>query len=263
MGFGKVVRKLLSLRPIFVHVEHGHAIGDRFELFPGGGALIVPDRVLVFADLHLGCEAALEADGLSLPRVQTRKIQEYVSHLVDEVRPSKVVIAGDLKHNFSRNLNQEWDDVARFVRCLRERVPLAVVRGNHDNFLGSILREHSVPFLREADVSGVRVVHGHEGWLDGRPTVMGHIHPSVTIRDRSGAGVKDSCFLYSESHSLLVLPQLSIVASGADVLADRDFGHLSPPLSGLDTSSFVPVVFSRGVALRFPSIGKMRNGEMV
>ena len=171
------------------------------------------------------------------------------------------MVAGDLKHNFSRNLAQEWNDIVRFIQGLEGRVRLEVVKGNHDNYLGSILREHKVPFVNEMSVSGVRILHGHEGVLDSQPTVMGHIHPSIAVRDSSGAGVKDSCILFHEERQLLVLPALSIVAGGVDVLAEKDLGRMSPLLSGLDISSFCPLAFSGRTPLRFPTIHEMRKGE--
>lgn len=240
-------------------MAEGYRLGERFRLFPGGAALIVPEDVLVVADLHLGCEASLEHDGLSLPRVQTRKVREYMYRLIDDVQPKRLVVAGDLKHNFSRNLRQEWDDVVQFVQGLGGRVPLEVVRGNHDNFLGNILRELSVPFVDELTVSGIRVVHGHEGSLDSRPTVMGHLHPSIVVRDDTGAGVKDGCYLYSESRQVLVLPALSIVAPGVDVLPRGAFTGMSPLLLDADVDDMVPIVFSGRAALRFPRIREMRK----
>jgi hypothetical protein len=228
-------------------------------ILPGGAALVVPEDVMVIADLHLGCEAALEQEGLSIPRVQTRKVQRLVADLVDSVRPSKLVVAGDLKHNFSRNLSQEWDDVSRFVRGLSDSVPLEVVKGNHDNYLGSILREHGVPFVRETSVSGVRILHGHEGAMDGRPTVMGHVHPSLSLKERPGRGSKDPCFLYSEERQLLVLPAMSIVSGGVDVVAEERLGDMSPFLAGVGPGSMRPIAFSGRTALRFPRLEEMRN----
>lgn len=258
-----MVRRLLSPWLISFPVAKGYRLTDRFRVFAGGAVLITPEDVMVVADLHLGCEAALEEEGLSLPRVQTRKVQEYIYGLIDEVSPSRLVIAGDLKHNFSRNLAQEWDDVVRFIDGLEGKVSLDVVKGNHDNYLGTILRERRVPFVKELSVAGVRVLHGHEGALDGRPTVMGHIHPSIGSRDRSGSRVKETCFLFSKDPELLVLPALSIISGGADVLSDPCFTDISPLLCGVDTGSFVPVVFSDSRVLRFPSLGEMRKGETV
>lgn len=255
--------KVVKAGASFTCVSKGYRLSDRLRILPGGAALITPEDVLVVADLHLGCEAVLEEDGLSIPRVQTAKLRLYIDQLIDGVCPSKLVVAGDLKHNFSRNLAQEWNDVVGFIQGLEGRVSLEVVKGNHDNYLASILREHRVPFVREEDVGGVRIVHGHEGLRDGRPTVMGHIHPSIAVRDSSGAGVKESCFLYSDGEGVLVLPALSIVASGVDVLRERQMAHMSPLLSDALFADLRPVVFSGTKPLRFPRIGDVRNSEGV
>ena len=231
----------------------GYRLSDRLRILPGGAALITPEDVLVVADLHLGCEAALEQEGLSLPRVQTRKIGAYVRDLIDRVSPSKLVVAGDLKHNFSRNLLQEWEDVSRFVQGLSESVQVEVVKGNHDNFLGSILREFGVPLVREASVGGVRIVHGHSGAPSDQPTVMGHIHPSVGLRDGVDPGVKDRCFLYCAPLEMLVLPALSLVAGGLDVVLQPDSDRSSPLLPGGGLVDFTPISFTEGRPLKFPS----------
>lgn len=254
-----MVERLLAPWRVHITMIRGYRLTDRLRIFPGGAVLIAPEEVLVVADLHLGCEAVLEEEGLSLPRVQTRKIQEYVHALIDDVAPSKVVVAGDLKHNFSRNLAQEWDDVVRFIDGLEGKVALEVIKGNHDNYLGSILREHHIPFTKESSFSGVRVMHGHQGSLDDCPTVMAHIHPSVSARDTSGIRVKDPCFLFSEERELLVLPALSIMSGGVDVVTDEGFGDMSPLLSHMDTGSFRPLAFSGNRVLRFPSLRDMRK----
>lgn len=217
------------------------------------------DNVLVVADMHLGYEAALEQEGLSIPRVQTRKIEQYLLRTIEEVRPSKVVVAGDLKHTFSRNLTQEWQDVARFVGALKGRVSLEVVKGNHDNYLGIILSEYGIPFRREVRHSGVRIVHGHEGTLDDAPTVMGHIHPSIRLKDSIGASLKDSCFLFDPVRKVLVLPALSLVSPGTDVASQNWSDDISPMLAGTGLSGFVPIAFSGDKALEFPTVGELRK----
>jgi len=85
----------------------GYRIAQGVEILPGGAALLTEENVLVVADMHLGVEASLEYEGLSLPRVQTKKIADFMTKLIKAVSPSKVIVAGDLKHNFSRNLVQE------------------------------------------------------------------------------------------------------------------------------------------------------------
>ena len=235
-------------------------ISDWAELLPGGAALLTEDNVLVVADLHLGCEAALEDEGLSLPRVQTRKLTRYMADLISEYRPSKVVVAGDMKHNFSRNLDQEWQDVDRFVELLRGLAPLEVVKGNHDNYLGQILRRHGTRLQPlEARQGKVRIVHGHRGSRTEEPTVMGHIHPSIRLMDDVGASIKAQCFLYDPQREILVLPALSILAPGLDIIGLLDADTASPLLSDFGLSSFIPTVFSGDKALMFPTVGELRR----
>jgi putative SbcD/Mre11-related phosphoesterase len=209
-----MVASLLWNPVVQASVAHkGYRISDWAVLLPGGAALLTDDDVLVVADLHLGCEAALEDEGLSLPRVQTKKLTNYMESLITEFKPSKVVVAGDMKHNFSRNLAQEWQDVDRFIEVLRGLAPLEVVKGNHDIYLGQILRRHGTRLQPlEARQGRVRIVHGHKGSKTDGPTLMGHIHPSIRLMDDVGASLKDQCFLYNPEIDLLILPALSIVA---------------------------------------------------
>ena len=228
-------------------------------MFAGGAALLTDDNVLIVADMHLGCEAALEYEGMSLPRVQTKKIELYMDRMIRSIGPRRLIVAGDLKHNFSRNLVQEWQDVARFVKMLSGRASLDVIKGNHDNYLGAILSEYGVPLHRELSVSGVRILHGHSGSPSDKMTIMGHIHPSIRLRDSVGASLKDQCFLYDDNRGILVLPALSLVSPGTDVVNQLSSDNISPILADAGLSSFVPIAFSGEKALEFPTVGELRG----
>jgi putative SbcD/Mre11-related phosphoesterase len=232
---------------------------DGVKIFPGGAALIEDENTLVVADMHLGSEASLEYEGMSIPRIQTRKIEQYMKTMVAALRPSRVVVAGDLKHNFSRNLTQEWQDVHAFVKMLGGSVPLEVIKGNHDNFLDLILREFDVPLRREMVCGDIRIVHGHVGSLTDKMTIMGHIHPSIRLKDAVGASLKDHCFLYDGSRGVLILPALSLISPGTDVVSQGSSDNISPLLSVDGLSSFMPIMFSGGKALEFPTVGELRR----
>lgn len=237
----------------------GHRLNERLEIYPGGAALLTDENVLVVADMHLGCEASLEYEGLSIPRVQTRKIESYMEDVIRHLGPDRVVVAGDLKHNFSRNLVQEWNDVVRFVNLLGRLAPLEVVKGNHDNYLGVILAEHKIPLRNELVVGETRILHGHSGARQPFPTIIGHIHPSIRIRDEVGAALKDHCFLYEPKEEILVVPALSIVAPGLDVVTQRYSDKASPILPEDGLARFSPIVFSDDKALVFPTVGELRE----
>jgi len=220
---------------------------------------LTKENILVVADLHLGCEAVLEDEGMSIPRVQTGKIEQYLIEIVDKVQPSGLIVAGDLKHNFSRNLAQEWQDVDRFVRLLSGRVHLQVVKGNHDNYLGAILSRYGIPLVKEMRSSGVRIVHGHSGTLSDEFTIMGHVHPSIRLRDSVGASIKDRCFLYESARRILILPALSLVSPGTDVIGQRWSDKISPLLGDAGLSEFEPIAFSGDNPLWFPAVRELRG----
>jgi hypothetical protein len=234
-------------------------VTDGVDLYPGGAAHIVYENVLVVADLHLGVEASLENQGLSVPRVQTKKILQYLEDIIGRVRPDTIVVAGDLKHNFDRNLTQEWQEVTRFVKHLADRVQLETIKGNHDNFLNMILRERGVPPVRkELTIGGMQIVHGHAPVQRRGLTIMGHIHPSLRLRDSVGASIKDHCYLWDPERHIIVLPALSILAAGVDVVSGEGADAMSPYFSDGGLAGCFPIVFSKEKALKFPSVGNLR-----
>ncbi len=216
-------------------------------------------RTVVVADLHLGCEAALEYEGLSLPRVQAKKIEAYLTSVIEAVGPDELVVAGDLKHNFSHNLTQEWNEVTSFVRAIADLVEIVVVRGNHDNFLSAILAELGIPFKREYEVGSYTVIHGHEEAPKNGPLVLGHIHPSILLRDDVGAGMKSPCYLYDRERGIIVLPALSIVSPGIDVIGNPSSDVVSPLIAPYGLGGFVPIVFSGSRPMTFPTVSELRR----
>ncbi len=74
------------------------------------GVLLTPEKAAVvgntavIADLHLGFENVLQEKGYAVPRMQVEEIKAQVARIVEKYGVSKIVVAGDLKHEFSRNL---------------------------------------------------------------------------------------------------------------------------------------------------------------
>ncbi len=235
-----------------------HGLTEGVELCPGGAAILTDSNTMVVADLHLGCEAALEYRGISIPRVQTRKVGAYLREAIATHSPDELVIAGDLKHNFSRNLTQEWSDVAEFVRTFAEIVRLRVVRGNHDNYLGAILANHGIQMTTELDVGRFTIVHGHREHDRRENLIMGHLHPSITLRDDTGTRVKSQCYLHDPDRDVVILPALSIVSPGVDVIGTTASDDMLPLLSDRGLDDFRPIAFSRDSPLVFPRVGSLR-----
>jgi len=208
---------------------------DRLEIAKGVEAtrdfalFLRDERVLVISDLHLGFEGALAEQGVSIPRFQRKVILERLGAMLDRTRAEKVVVAGDFKHEFSKNLVDEWVEVKQVLRFLRDRVSPVLVRGNHDNYLATILGDLGLTLQDRADLGGHTIVHGHEDVSTLAPIVMGHEHPAVKLRDELGAVVSVPAFLVTDR--LVVLPAFSPLALGVDV---SSYPYLSPILNRTD-----------------------------
>src|SRR5438034_11294591 len=174
---------------------------DRLEIAKGVEAtrdfalLLRDERALVISDLHLGFEAALAEQGVSIPRFQRREILERLARLLDAYEPEKLIIAGDFKHEFSKNLSDEWVEIKQVLRFVQQRTQPIIVRGNHDNFLATILGDLRMKLHDRYDLGGCTFVHGHEEVKALGTIVMGHEHPAVKLRDSLGATISVPAFL--------------------------------------------------------------------
>ncbi len=181
----------------------------------------------VMADFHLGFEDVMASRGLSLPRIQKKYIFSLLENIFEKYSPKKMVIVGDLKHEFSKNMPQEWDEIEEIIDYITANSELILIRGNHDNYLRTILSRRGLKLHNHYRIGKFMFIHGHKKFDLGGDSVvvMGHEHPSVSIRDDVFAVMKIPCFLVSRE--IIVLPAVSPYASGND-LTKGDF--ISPIL---------------------------------
>ena len=212
---------------------------DELEVMPGvritsHQCIWIPDdATVVMADLHIGYESALEADGIYIPRIQTDTIQESLAKIIDHFSPDRLIIAGDLKHEFSRNLTQELRDIRKVLEQLVKQVDVVLVKGNHDNYVENIVSRLDVPVVERYVQNNITIVHGHAP-CSNRPLIMGHEHPSIKIVDKVGAYLKLPCFMHLKDEGVIVLPAFSPLASGTDLTGAPPSDYLSPILRDMN-----------------------------
>lgn len=237
--------------PNEIELAPGLRISDRFC------AVLEDEKAVVAADLHLGFEAVAASDGAFFPRRQRPVLLRRLKDILDRHRPELFIIAGDFKHNFSRNLRQEMDEVEDVLEYLNSRVDVLAVRGNHDNYLPGLLPE-GTPFPDTFEKGHFIVAHGHKetprpGNRDG-VRILAHEHPSLKLRDSIGAQASAPAFLWDERNRTLVLPALSPLAPGSDILRGR---FISPAVRKLDRGGLrVFAVTGRGL-LDFGPAGRL------
>ncbi|MFZ2470494.1 MAG: metallophosphoesterase [Methanothrix sp.] len=148
------------------------------------------ERVLVAADLHLGLEYELWQGGVCIPS-QTGKILAELLGFLAEIKPDRLLLLGDIKHNVPRTSWQEKREIPEFLRRLCAQVRVEIVPGNHDSNLADMApRGARVRSSSGFVLDGVGYFHGHT-WPDEKVMgadclVAGHLHPAVRLPDPLG-----------------------------------------------------------------------------
>ena len=226
-------------------------------------------KALVFADLHLGFEEEAARMGYFVPRVQLKKALKLIEDAFNLYDPERVIIVGDVKHTFDKLTRLERQEVSRLFEELRRRgVEVKVVKGNHDSYLVVVAREYGVEVIKgHLVLDGYMFIHGHrKPPREPRPEVivMGHEHPSISIRDRIGYVAKTPCFLVGRHEptgaALLVLPAVGVYQTGTSVSTMKET-YLSPILrEEVDLRKLKPFVIAEGLGvLEFPELGELEE----
>ncbi len=229
-----------------------------YEILPG--VRVTNDRCLILddgptailGDLHLGYESALEEEGMYIPRMNTESIRDAMNKVLSRYEPKRVVLLGDIKHDFKRSKREARAEVMRIMDLLMEASDVIVIKGNHDNFLQNILSDIGLMAVDHIDMGGFRMEHGHAD-SGVRPVIIGHEHPSVRIPGEMGGGMKIHCFVHQKEDGVIVLPPFSPFSAGNDLVADGK-GIMAPALSNSD----YPEADIYGVS----ELGIMRLGKL-
>jgi putative SbcD/Mre11-related phosphoesterase len=166
------------------------------EPVPGSPAAVADcgeERALVVADYHAGIESELRKDGVELASQASERV-ESVLHLLADTDPDRLVVLGDLGHAIGEPWYDERDEFETLLGRVRDRVPITLVKGNHDGDVEALLSDLDVD-VQVTPSDGIRLgdvgfAHGHT-WpsrevLTADLVCVGHEHPEVRLEDEVG-----------------------------------------------------------------------------
>lgn len=199
-------------------------------------------RLLAVADLHIGYAWAHRHAGQLMPITARDTTPERLRALVDDYKPQRLVLLGDIVHR-AVPVKPVQEALLAVLDCLPKELTVTAIAGNHDRHLEQLLPGNGrFVSTKHFTANGCVFVHGDtnsaaaaetdikavktkRGWV-----VIGHEHPSVTLGDGVATWEKYPCFLVCDG--LLVLPAFSQWAAGNS----RD-EFMSPLLecSGIET----------------------------
>jgi putative SbcD/Mre11-related phosphoesterase len=181
----------------------------KIKLLPPYPALLLQDkkdRALVVADLHIGWERLLSQKGIHLPS-QTPKLKRLLIKLIREIKPTHLLLLGDLKDAITTISMQEWKEIPEFFEDIQLKVPeMQVIIGNHDGKIEPLMPEKTKIVPASGITFGdVGLFHGH-AWpapelLACKTLITGHIHPTVAIRDPMGFRITKQIIVKAQCNS--------------------------------------------------------------
>ena len=184
------------------------------------------EKILILADTHIGYEESLNKQGVLIPRFGFMEIIKRLEKVFKKVKGiDKIIINGDVKHEFGTISEQEWRHTLQLLDFLgRKCNEVVLIKGNHDTILGPIAEKRKVKVVDSYKIRDILIIHGNlVPELKGVKTIIiGHEHPAINIKD----GIRTElfkCFLKGKFKRkiLIVQPSFNLVAEGSDVLKGK------------------------------------------
>ncbi len=223
------------------------------------------ENAVIISDLHLGLEKSITYDGGYVPQFQLEDIKKDLKRASELTDAEKIVVNGDLKHDFSKTRFSEREEIEDFLDFLGIYFDqILLVKGNHDTFLEHMEFGDKVEFDDSFSLGNVLVTHGHRkvelDEVEEDTIVIGHEHPALILEDSVGTREKFDCFLHGrvKGKKLLVLPAFSKISGGTNINETPRSELLSPVLreNGVNRLKATAIVRNEA-SYEFPEIGKI------
>jgi putative SbcD/Mre11-related phosphoesterase len=226
-------------------------------------------EAIVIADLHLGYEGIMAEKGIFLPKTQFKKEMEMLLEIFERKKAKKVIIDGDIKHEFSETSYHEFKEVRDMLAFLKAKCQeVILIKGNHDNYIARVSNRFGVKLYEELELGNYHFLHGHRAPVDlkAKYLIIAHEHPAITIYDEVGGREKLNCLLYGDCEywgmvkKIAVLPAFSTLAAGSEVNLIPQQELLSPILREIDVEKLKVIGISIELGcLDFQELGKLRS----
>ena len=198
--------------------------------------LLIDNSILVFSDFHLGYEDYLNKEGILL-NIQLKEIIKDLNELfrflfLNGKVIRKIIILGDLKHNFGEVNDEEWREVIKLLDYFIEKAGsknIILIKGNHDNYLIDVAKKKELSLVNYFIYNEIVFMHGNKfyekelGKRDHKKLILGHLHPAINLKD-DYKKEKYKCFLRGkwERKEFIVIPSFGGIVYGYNLSKLRD-----------------------------------------
>jgi putative SbcD/Mre11-related phosphoesterase len=215
----------------------------------------------MISDIHIGYEESLNRQGVLIPRNSYNDLILRLEKALEKIKKKnvieKIIVNGDLIHEFGKVSKQEKELVNKFIKFLSDYGSVVLIEGNHDKALKYFVNEN-VKINSQLILGKILIAHGDklpfkELLKNIKTIIIGHEHPAVAVT--SGSRIeKYKCFLKGkyESRDLIVTPSCNLFIEGTDVLREK---MLSPFLKKNNVLNFGVYI----VEDKIYDFGKLKN----
>lgn len=243
-------------------------LDDDIELIDGlPVAYIRSLKAIVISDPHLGYEAAQADRGIFLPKVNLKSITEALSKALAATGAKTVIVNGDIKNDFSTVAADEFNELYDLAAFLKVKgASLAIVKGNHDNFVDRYRESMGLKIYAEQMAAGGYLLFHGDALPDAVPEgthtlIMGHEHPAIAVYNSVGKKEKLRCFLTGSylGARIIVFPAIGYFSTGTEMNVVPEDELLSPVLKRLDMGSMKAIAIGYGATMEFGTIAELRR----
>lgn len=156
---------------------------------------------LIVADLHFGKPAAFRMAGRPVPEFTASDL-DRLDELLSEHRSQRLIILGDFFHSAAGLQPEMMNALAAWCRN-KAALEIVLVPGNHDRKSGQPPACWDIQNVSDGwSLTPFSFCH-EPRVIAGCHVLAGHIHPSISLREKFGSGMRVPCFWFSQSCAVL------------------------------------------------------------
>jgi uncharacterized protein len=176
---------------------------ESWALLPELAIYWARSRTVIIADPHFGKDASFRSMGTPIPEGTTKRDLERLEGILSVKAVERLIVLGDFFHSRSSRQPATMELLSNW-RDKHSGLQLVNIPGNHDRHAGNPPDSWNIQVEYEPWLSDGLTFRHHPLDEAKTPTLAGHLHPSVTLREKAGTTMSLSCFwLFGEQ---LVVP---------------------------------------------------------
>ena len=182
--------------------------GTILQLYSNLVLFIPSTGELLISDIHIGKAEYFQLNGIPITNNEDENNINRIYKLINEFKPNKLIILGDLFHSkYSLNKNL-ISKVERLFETFKNKIEL--IEGNHDK--GCQIKD--ISYLKEIESLNLIFTHEPIRKKDNKTlNICGHYHPKLILKNNQDK-LSFKCFAFDSFNNNLYLPSFGDLTGG-------------------------------------------------